>query len=160
FVEIEGGLKLRGSIDVVEKNGHGELRATDYKTGKVRGKVGMRIGGGETLQPVLYALALEKLLPAEKPIGGRLYYCTAAGAYTEIDVPLDAEAREGVQAIIKTVNDAFANGFLPAAPNPDPKKYGCDYCDFLPICGPYEVQRTKKKNQKELGPLFQIRGRR
>ncbi len=160
FVEIEGGLKLRGSIDVVEKNDRGELRATDYKTGKVRAEQGMRIGGGETLQPVLYALVLEKLLTNEKPIGGRLYYCTAAGAYTEVEVPLDAEAREGVQAIVKTMNDAFANGFLPAAPNSGPKKYGCDYCDYLPVCGPYEVQRTKKKNQKELGPLFQIRGRR
>jgi RecB family exonuclease len=160
FVELENGLKLRGSIDVVEKNDRGELRATDYKTGKVRADQGMRIGGGETLQPVLYALVLEKLLPQEKPVGGRLYYCTAAGAYTEVEVPLDAEAREGVQAIVKTMNDAFTHGFLPAAPDPNPKKWGCTYCDYLPVCGPYEVQRTKKKNQKELGPLFQIRGRR
>ncbi len=158
-VELEGGLKLRGSIDVVEKNAKGELRASDYKTGKVRAKPDMRIGGGETLQPVLYALALEKLLPNEKPVGGRLYYCTAAGGYTEIKVPLDAEAREGVQAIVKVVTDAFAHGFLPAAP--DPKGYGCEYCDFLPVCGPYEVHRTKSvKSQKELAPLFQIRGRR
>jgi len=159
YVELEGGLKLRGSIDVVDKNAKGELRATDYKTGKVRADQGMRIGGGETLQPVLYALALEKLLPEEKPVGGRLYYCTAAGGYTEVDVPLDAEAREGVQAIVKTVGDAFAHGFLPAAP--DPKGYGCEYCDFLPVCGPYEVHRTKNiKSQKELAPLLQIRGRR
>ncbi|MEO8875935.1 MAG: PD-(D/E)XK nuclease family protein, partial [Polyangiaceae bacterium] len=158
-VTVEGGLRLRGSIDVVERNANGDLRATDYKTGKVRAENGMRIGGGETLQPVLYALVLEKILPESRPVGGRLWYCTAAGGYTEVEVPLDAEAREGVQAIVKVVGDAFTNGFLPAAP--DPKGYGCEYCDYLPVCGPYEVHRTKNiKSQKELAPLLQIRGRR
>ncbi len=158
-VTIAGGLQVRGSIDVIDKNGKREVRATDYKTGKVRAEKDMRIGGGETLQPVFYALVLEQIMPGLKSVGGRLYYCTAAGSYTEVDVPLDDEAREGAQAIVKVVGDAIANGFLPAAPNPD--GYGCEYCDYLPICGPYEVHRTNKvKSQKDLQPLVQIRARR
>ncbi|MGH7329201.1 MAG: RecB family exonuclease, partial [Polyangiaceae bacterium] len=159
WVEIAGGLKLRGSIDVIDKNARGDVRATDYKTGKVRAEKDMRIGGGETLQPVFYALVLEKIMPSLKSAGGRLYYCTAAGSYTEVEVPLDDEARDGAQAIVKVVGDAIANGFLPAAPNPE--GYGCEYCDYLPICGPYEVHRTSKvKSQKDLQPLVQIRARR
>ena len=60
---IDGGkLKLRGSIDLVERHVTGKIRATDHKTGKARAKDGVVIGGGQHLQPVLYALACEKLL--------------------------------------------------------------------------------------------------
>ncbi|HEX7666075.1 MAG TPA: PD-(D/E)XK nuclease family protein, partial [Polyangiaceae bacterium] len=160
-VKVAGGLQLRGSIDVVDKDARGDLRATDYKTGKVRADKDMRIGGGETLQPVFYALVLEQLMPKAKPMGGRLYYCTAAGGYTEVDVPLDDEAREGAGAVVKLVGDALTHGFLPAAPNTAKDAYGCEWCDYLPICGPYEEHRTSKvKSQKELGPLVQIRKRR
>ena len=57
----EGELKLRGSIDLVERHSSGKLRATDHKTGKARAKEGVVIGGGQHLQPVLYALACEKV---------------------------------------------------------------------------------------------------
>lgn len=158
-VKIAGGLQVRGSIDVVDVNGHGEVRATDYKTGKVRAEKDTRIGGGETLQPVLYALVLEQIMPDKKSTGGRLWYCTAAGNYTEVDVPLDAEAREGAAEVVRILESALTKGFFPAAPNPEP--WGCDYCDYLPICGPYEVHRSQKvKSQKELGPLVALRKRR
>ena len=55
-------LKLRGSIDLVERHATGLLRATDHKTGKARAQEGVVVGGGEHLQPVLYALACERLL--------------------------------------------------------------------------------------------------
>src|SRR5204862_2503376 len=60
---IAGGLQLRGSIDLVERDAEGKLRATDHKSGKKRAKDGAVIGGGSVLQPVLYALALEELFP-------------------------------------------------------------------------------------------------
>src|SRR5690606_37655213 len=62
-VPLDCGIQLRGAIDLVEKSKRGTVRATDHKTGKVRAEPGAVIGGGETLQPVLYALALEKLIP-------------------------------------------------------------------------------------------------
>ncbi|HEY3137609.1 MAG TPA: PD-(D/E)XK nuclease family protein, partial [Blastocatellia bacterium] len=67
-----GDLRLRGSIDLVERHSSGKLRATDHKTGKARAKEGVIIGGGQHLQPVLYALACEKLL-GEPVESGRLY---------------------------------------------------------------------------------------
>src|SRR6185295_11530899 len=91
-VPITGELKLRGSIDLVERHVTGKIRATDHKTGKARAHDGVVIGGGEHLQPVLYALACEKLL--EDPVeSGRLYYCTADGNYDERVVMLDDFAR-------------------------------------------------------------------
>ena len=59
-VAIEGGLSLRGSIDLLERDPAGRIRVTDHKTGKVRAEKNFVIGGGKTLQPVLYALAAEQ----------------------------------------------------------------------------------------------------
>jgi CRISPR/Cas system-associated exonuclease Cas4 (RecB family) len=152
-VPLDSGIKLRGSIDLVEKSDAGALRATDHKTGKARAAQGTVIGGGEVLQPVLYALALEKLFPGERVDGGRLYYCTAAGDFTEVDVPLDVPARQAAQLVADTVQRALSDGFLPAAP----KKGACEYCDYLRVCGPYEELRTGRKKRDEIAALEKLR---
>ncbi len=150
---LDCGIKLRGSIDLVEKSEKGPLRATDYKTGKVRALEGTVIGGGAILQPVLYALALEKVLPEERVDSGRLYYSTATGEFTEVVVPLDERARKAADLVAKTVGDAVAGAFLPAAPGDK----ACKYCDYLRVCGPYEEERTRRKRQDELAPLMALR---
>ncbi|MBS2014168.1 MAG: PD-(D/E)XK nuclease family protein [Deltaproteobacteria bacterium] len=152
-VTIEAGIQLRGSIDLVEKNDAGRLRATDYKTGKVRAKKGDVIAKGEILQPVFYALVLERLFTGGKVDGGRLYYCTTAGDFTKIDIPLDDQARAAARVVAKTVGDAVAVGFLPTAPAKD----ACRYCDYRPVCGPYEEIRTKRKPADRLKDLVALR---
>jgi ATP-dependent helicase/nuclease subunit B len=161
-VVLDNGLRLRGSIDLVERNQSGALRATDHKTGKVRAKKDETvIGGGEILQPVLYALTLEKLFPKTKVEDGVLYYCTSAGGFEKVRVPLDADARAAAQMVAKTVNDALVKGFLPTAPNIEKKGYSaCTWCDFRPVCGPYEEIRTqKKKAQARFKDLATLRKR-
>lgn len=156
-IELDVGLKIRGSIDLVEESAEGTLRATDYKTGKVRAKEGETvIGGGQTLQPVLYAMALEKLFPNRLVEGGRLYYCTATAGFHPVWVPLDERARESVKAMVETIRRAMTEGFLPAAPD----KNGCMYCDYKVVCGPYEEMRAGKlKFQDRLKPLHELRRR-
>ena len=88
-VELDSGLRLRGSIDLVERRPDGTLRATDYKTGKARVPRGALIDGGTSLQPLFYALALEKLNRDSAIAEGRLYYCTAAGGFEDRAVALD-----------------------------------------------------------------------
>src|SRR6202012_1688665 len=62
-VELDEGVRLRGSIDLVEKHiRSGLLRVTDHKTGKAPEKIPAYTSGGKVLQPMLYALAAEKLL--------------------------------------------------------------------------------------------------
>jgi hypothetical protein len=153
---LECGIQLRGSIDLVERRTAepgGVLRATDHKTGKVRAEDGVVIGGGKTLQPVMYALALERVLPGETTTAGRLYYCTTVGEFTEIVVPLDDRAREAARLVADTVHGAIQGAFLPAAP----AKGECEYCDYLPVCGPHEQDRTRKKNPEPLVPLETLR---
>ena len=155
-LELSVGMKLRGSIDLIERRADGALRATDYKTGKKRVKGDLVIGGGQTLQPVFYALAAEKLFPGERIDSGRLYFCTSAGEFEPVDVAFDAGAREAAAAVVSTIGRALSESFLPAAP----AKGACQYCDYLRVCGPYEEHRTSKvKKQDRLLPLVQLRRR-
>ena len=154
-VALDEGIHLRGSIDLVERTADGVLRATDHKTGKAWAVPGTVIGGGGTLQPALYALALEKLFPEARVEGGRLYYSTYAGDFTSIPVELDAQARGSVQALAQTLRDSIAQGFLPAAPR-DQRE--CGRCDYLEVCGPSEWNRTQRKPADALAPLVKLRG--
>jgi ATP-dependent helicase/nuclease subunit B len=139
-INLEIGVTLRGSIDLVERGADNSLRVTDHKTGRVRADRDVVIGGGKTLQPVLYALAAERVLgqPIEE---GRLYYCTAAGGYEERVVTIDAAARSAMADCAAIIGRALADGFLPAAPG----ERECDYCDYRRVCGPYEHTRVEYK---------------
>lgn len=139
-VELEIGLKVRGSIDLVERGADNSLRVTDHKTGRVRANRDVILGGGKILQPVLYALAAERVL-GEPIEAGRLYYCTAAGGYEERVVTIDAAARAAIADFTRIIGQALADGFLPAAPG----ARECDYCDYRRVCGPYEHTRVEYK---------------
>ncbi|MEO6028833.1 MAG: PD-(D/E)XK nuclease family protein [Candidatus Binatia bacterium] len=152
-ISVTGALQLRGSIDLVERHARGALRVTDHKTGKARAADGVVIGGGEILQPVLYALACEQVL--DEPVeAGRLYYCTAAGGYEERVVALDERSRAGARAVVDVVERALNDGFLPAAP----VERACTWCDYRPVCGPYEEARVKRKPRDRLSALTRLRG--
>jgi CRISPR/Cas system-associated exonuclease Cas4 (RecB family) len=128
------------------------LRVTDYKTGKAWTRDGLVVGGGETLQPLLYALAAERILP-EPVESGRLYYCTTDGGYTERVVPLDAAGRATVTEVVAIIDRALQGTFLPAAPRKD----ACRFCDYRPVCGPLEETRTARKPPERLVDLLRLR---
>lgn len=149
-VELKFGpelvLKLRGSIDLVERGAARSLRVTDHKTGRVRTNRDVTIGGGKTLQPVLYALAAERVL-GEPIAAGRLYYCTSAGGYEERVVTIDDAARKAIADFTEIFGEALEEGFLPAAPG-DTRE--CEYCDYRRVCGPYEHIRVKYKTSEDI----------
>ncbi|MGH9879874.1 MAG: PD-(D/E)XK nuclease family protein, partial [Pyrinomonadaceae bacterium] len=151
-VEIIGDLKLRGSIDMVERQGSAKFRVTDHKTGKARADRETIVGGGKYLQPLLYALACQKLLEARVE-SGRLYYCTAAGGYEERVVPLNEENLQILNSVLITIRQGIADGFLPAAPEDD----ACNWCDFLAVCGRFEETRTRIKPRDRLVQLKALR---
>ncbi|RIK95992.1 MAG: PD-(D/E)XK nuclease family protein, partial [Proteobacteria bacterium] len=152
-VTLDCGIRLRGSIDLVEKRADGALRATDHKTGKERLKPGEVVQGGAALQPVLYALALEKRFPGATVEAGRLYYCTAAGNFAERVVPLDAAARSAAATLAEALDEALSKPQLPAAPVAG----ACQWCDYRVVCGPYEELRTARKPKAELAGLERVR---
>jgi ATP-dependent helicase/nuclease subunit B len=151
---ILGGFRLRGIVDLIEQRASDEnLRVTDYKSGAVRSASSFRVGGGEILQPILYALAVESL--TERPvIEGRLYYSTTAGSFTERVVPLDAEARQSAEEVLRIIDGAVDRPFFP----PAPRAKACAWCDFQAVCGPYEEIRVQAKDQKALSDLTRLRG--
>ena len=85
--------------------------------------------------------------------GGVLSFCTERGNFTECVVPLDKRATDAAEQVAKTIDDALAKGFLPAAPGKDE----CNYCDFRSVCGPYEELRTRRKETESIEPLEQLR---
>ena len=141
---LECGIQLRGSIDLVERRDEGTLRATDHKTGAVRMPARAIIDGGKALQPVLYALALEKMYPDATVEGGRLYYCTSKGAFERREIALDARARQSVAQVARVVTEALETPFLPALP----ERGACQWCEYRVVCGPYEEQRTGRKKRQ------------
>ncbi|MBV8091622.1 MAG: PD-(D/E)XK nuclease family protein [Acetobacteraceae bacterium] len=139
-VPLAAGISLRGSIDLIERGPDARLRVTDHKTGRVRAEQNLMIGGGKTLQPLLYALAAEQIL--KEPVSvGRLYYCTAAGGYEERIAVLDDSTRDAVEEFARILGGALTQGFLPAAPG----ERECEFCDYHRICGPYEAIRVQRK---------------
>ena len=151
--EVQGGARLRGSIDLVEADAAGRLRVTDHKTGGARhAGTSLVIGGGKVLQPVLYSLAAEAVLERDV-VSGRLSYCTQRGGYRGVSVRLDERSRSAADKMFDTVDGALEEAFLPAAPG----KNECRYCDYRPVCGPYEDLRVARKQRGRLEPLHELR---
>jgi ATP-dependent helicase/nuclease subunit B len=153
-VGLDCGIQLRGSVDLVERHPSGLARVTDHKTGKADAKRNQLVDGGKSLQPLLYALAAEKLFAGEaKVTAGRLYFCTSVGGFAEHLVRLDESGRAAAAQIAEAIGDAVARPFLPASPD----KGQCDLCDFRVVCGPYEERRAARKPQGNLEPLLALR---
>jgi ATP-dependent helicase/nuclease subunit B len=149
-------VSLRGSIDVVESHiARGALRVTDHKTGKLPDTPPHMVGGGRYLQPLLYGIAAEKLLGATVECG-RLFFATQQGGYQTVEIPVDERRRLFLAKLLSNIDSAIAGGFLPAAPQKDT----CKICDYREVCGPYEEQRSARKDRREerLEALIEIRG--
>lgn len=143
-VEILPGIRLRGSIDLVEQHSaSGALRVTDHKTGRAQWPEPRSVGKGEVLQPLLYALAVEKIFqrPAKS---GVLYFCTQRGGYRSVEIPLNNEGRMRIEMVLRTIGDAVRTGTLLAAPRKD----ACARCDYRMVCGPYEERRVREKRER------------
>jgi hypothetical protein len=153
-VALDCGIRLRGSIDLLERHPSGLLRVTDHKTGKVDGVGDQVIGGGKALQPVFYALAAEKLFVGDDKVAeGRLYFCTSVGGFAQRVVPLDERARTAAAQVAAAVGYAIDQPFLPAAPG----ERECERCDYRSVCGPYEEYRVRRKPQGNLQRLSEVR---
>ncbi|HEY3154324.1 MAG TPA: PD-(D/E)XK nuclease family protein [Candidatus Binatia bacterium] len=154
-VSIDGRFILRGAIDLIErKPGTKILRVTDHKTSKNRSERGSVIGGGQQLQPVIYSLAVEAATGCSVE-SARFSYCTTAGGFTEHNVPINDRTRGmGIEAL-EIIDRAVELGMLP----PAPAEKACGFCDFLPVCGPNQERRARRKSHKEIADLIELRGR-
>jgi ATP-dependent helicase/nuclease subunit B len=154
-VTIDGRFILRGSIDLVErKPGTKILRVTDHKTSKNRSERGSIIGHGQQLQPVIYSLVVEAATGCTVETA-RFSYCTTAGGFSEHNVPINERSRGmGIEAL-EIIDRAVELGMLP----PAPAEKACGICDFLPVCGPNQERRARRKSREQIADLIELRGR-
>ncbi len=80
------------------------------------------VGGGKFLQPLLYALAAEKLLGATVE-SGRLFYATQRGGYQHMEIPANDRARKFLAKLLANIDASIAEGFLPPMPQKDACKH-------------------------------------
>jgi len=153
-VSIDNRFLLRGAIDLIErKPGTKILRVTDHKTSKNRSERGSIIGHGQQLQPVIYSLAVEAATGCTVE-SARFSYCTTAGGFTEHNVPINERSRAmGIEAL-EIIDRAVELGMLP----PAPAERACSFCDFLPVCGPNQERRARRKSREQIADLIQLRG--
>ena len=137
-------------------NGGRQLRATDHKAGGEVPPKGVELGGGEILQPALYALVLEVLFPEsedpQSPIG-RLDYCTSQGEFSHRDVPLSSGVRRSVELLSGSLGLRLDIGsFQPA------RLDACKECGSLGLWA-HEEFRTGRKDRSSFD-IYELRMRR
>lgn len=150
-LNIEGLVKLAGSIDLVEATSSGLIRVIDHKTGKKhRYRTNLQgdrtyydlraVGSGEVLQPLLYGLAAEALM-GKTTVSAQLSYSTMRGGLEEESVQINQRSRKDLNNVLRSIDDSIRQGWLPSAPRPG----ACMFCDYKPVCGPYEEERAARK---------------
>jgi putative RecB family exonuclease len=126
-LELElGGVKLRGIIDRLELDEHGELVVTDYKTGRSPGErqEQQRLAG-----VAFYSLLCERLF-GRRPARVQLLYL--ADAVAIISTPSDQSTR-GVERKLAAVWAAVERACDREDFRPNPSRL-CDWCGFKAYC--------------------------
>lgn len=146
-----GAVRVHGVIDRVDRDGAGNLRVVDYKTGSGHQAAGDLVAG-RRLQLPLYALAAQQ----DPEIGGMpvegLYWAIRAGKAGSLHLSrfkaeqdgIAYEGPEGAAALIRqhlarTVARVRAGQF-----EPEPQAGGCpDYCAAKAWCWRYAPGRSR-----------------
>jgi superfamily I DNA/RNA helicase/RecB family exonuclease len=126
-----GGIRLRGRVDRLERDGAGRLVIVDVKTGKTPVS---KDDAQQHAQLAMYQLAVaEGLIPAgHEPGGARLVYVGktgAAGATVREQDPLTPAARDEWRDLVRVAADATAGPRFIARRND-----GCAHCPIRPFC--------------------------
>lgn len=135
-IELGGGrsFRLRGFIDRVDSLGKDAYRIIDYKTGSPKPYEDVvHFGRGRTLQPALYAVALEQILARERPgdrpcvVESGYFFPSRKGEGHEIMVR--GFDRDRLRHLLNDLLGLLEKGYFIAGP--DAK---CGYCDYRAAC--------------------------
>jgi putative RecB family exonuclease len=121
-----GGVRLRGIIDRLERDGEGRLVVTDYKTGRVPGE---RFEQGKLGGVHFYAFLCEQVL-GERPARIQLYYLAEPVAI--VAEPSDQSIR-GLKSKVGAIWTAVERACERDDFRPNPGKL-CDWCAFKQYC--------------------------
>ena len=128
-----------------------QWRITDYKTGKYRLSDNVVVNGGRTLQPILYAMAVEAVF-AGRVTASRLYYCTDDGGYEDhpwaITGAVGDQTRKAGLEVLAIIDHAIEEGGFPR-PRPKRRARGA-------ISAPSAVRRAARAGRKDHRPLAEL----
>ncbi|MCD4672555.1 MAG: exodeoxyribonuclease V subunit gamma [Anaerolineaceae bacterium] len=134
-------LKIRGVIDRVDRNGKGQLRVIDYKTGGSH-LAASDLKNGYRLQLPIYAMAARDALGLGIPVDGMYWKILAAEAGSLKLARFSTESTNGVEAAIEVVQEhllRIITGIHSAEFPPQSPEGGCpSYCPAAKWCWRYE----------------------
>lgn len=150
-IALGGGrsFRLRGFIDRVDLIGRDTYRIIDYKTGNPAPYEGLvHFGRGRTLQPALYAVALEQILARERP-GGKPYVAESGYLFPSRrgegdEIMVRGFDRNRLRSLLDDLLSLLAKGYFIAGPEAK-----CGYCDYRNMCvsgGPRSSAAKRETN--------------
>ena len=123
---------------------------TDHKTGADRTQPGLVVGGGEVLQPVLYAPRRRGGAASVRCATRACRSAPAAAASASVSSRSTPRSRTAGLEVLATIDRAIVAGRF----HPAPREGACTHCDFRPVCGPYEEERVRARTRcRELAAL-------
>ncbi len=147
-----GPLRLRGSIDRVDRLDAGGYRVWDYKTGSPSGYSRTDPLADGRLQWLLYGRALEVLLARagrEGEVRRSGYLFPGERGHGErMDYPVDGERTERLADLLARRLDLVAAGLFPHATDAS----ACRWCDYATVCGGAERRAGQAARKVEALP--------
>ncbi|MGZ5555031.1 MAG: PD-(D/E)XK nuclease family protein, partial [Candidatus Aminicenantales bacterium] len=141
--------RLRGFIDRVDLIGQDTYRIIDYKTGNPAPYEGLvHFGRGRTLQPALYAVALEQIMARERP-GARPFVAESGYLFPSRrgegdEIMVGNFDRNKLRALLNDLLALLEKGYFLAGPEAK-----CGYCDYRNACvsgGPDSSKAKREAN--------------
>jgi RecB family exonuclease len=120
------GLRLKGTIDRVDRLPDGRLLAVDYKHGGYVTRIKDESGylKVEIQLPIYSAIALPQLFPEEVGAGGRFFHIA--------DAKVTRGREADLETILSRIKKLLEQGRF--AVDPDIKLQACDFCEFDVVC--------------------------
>jgi ATP-dependent helicase/nuclease subunit B len=150
-IDLGDGRRLNfgGRVDRVDRSPDGrKLVVLDYKTGSARNYAVIDadhvehdiVARGQLLQLPIYALAARAQFPDAEDVEAYYWFVGQRGAIEMKGGPVDSEATERFESVVRTIVDGIEEGQFPARPGPDdwrptgPTHANCYYCEFDSLC--------------------------
>lgn len=142
-------IKLRGSIDRIDRASDDSLILYDYKTGKVnKSTPNDPFLGGSLIQAGLYPFMARQILETEETTKFRYLYSSKTGQFEKTDIEFNKQNEEFfLQFLERMLGEIERGNFVPVGTGD--KHPPCEYCDYKEVCIKQISQQLKENRAKD-----------